>query len=168
MDGIFNSEESAITHGGIGAGELPPTDLQVKLMTESHTRPEYLKFLEHNDLRSFVREIMGWDKEVLLQRTMLRHNAPGALSTAVHVSFSLCSRTWPLKMASLEPSPEALAQVSDLLRHCFQFSRKNPSTLRTSIPSRGIIDLNAFLLMSANVQLNQAKFADSYSTTSCS
>lgn len=84
MDGIFNSEESAITHGGIGAGELPPTDLQVKLMTESHTRPEYLKFLEHNDLRSFVREIMGWDKEVLLQRTMLRHNAPGALSTAVH------------------------------------------------------------------------------------
>lgn len=27
---------------------------------------------------------MGWDEEVLLQRTMLRHNVPGGESTAVH------------------------------------------------------------------------------------
>ena len=84
VDGIFNPSEDPMQHGGIGAGELPPTDLQVQLMTSSHTRPEYLQFLQHTDLRSFVREIMDWDNEVLLQRTMLRHNAPGALSTAVH------------------------------------------------------------------------------------
>lgn len=83
-DGIFCGSADAGCHGGIGAGDLPPTDLQVKLMTDSHTRPEYLRFLEHTDLRSFVRDVMGWDKEVLLQRTMLRHNVPGGLCTAVH------------------------------------------------------------------------------------
>jgi phytanoyl-CoA hydroxylase len=83
-DGIFNVDEDPMQHGGIGAGELPPTDLKVTLMMNSHTRPECLRFLEHADLRIFVRDIMRWDKEVLLQRTMLRHNVPGALSTAVH------------------------------------------------------------------------------------
>ncbi len=83
-DGVFNSSADPLAHGGIGAGELSPTDLQVKLMIDSHKRPEYLRFLEHVDLRSFVRDIMGWDQDVLLQRTMLRHNVPGALSTAVH------------------------------------------------------------------------------------
>ena len=53
-------------------------------MTDAHTRPAYMAFLEHTDLRSFIRELMGWDKEVLLRRTMLRHNIPGGLSTAVH------------------------------------------------------------------------------------
>jgi phytanoyl-CoA hydroxylase len=83
-DGIFNAAQKAQDHGGIGAGELPPTDLQVKTMIDSHTRPEYLNFLEHADLRSVVRKVMGWDKEVLLKRTMLRHNVPGGSSTAVH------------------------------------------------------------------------------------
>ena len=27
---------------------------------------------------------MGWEEEILLTRTMIRHNAPGALSTGVH------------------------------------------------------------------------------------
>ena len=83
-EGVFNDAEDVMSHGGIGAGELPPTDLSVKLMTDAHKRSEYLSFLEHTDLRGFVRDIMGWDKEVLLKRTMLRHNAPSALSTAVH------------------------------------------------------------------------------------
>jgi phytanoyl-CoA hydroxylase len=83
-DGVFNKSQSASNHGGIGAGELPPTDLQVQTLINAHTAPEYLSFLNHTDLRSFVRRLMGWDKEVLLQRTMLRHNAPGAQSTAVH------------------------------------------------------------------------------------
>ncbi|KAG8416816.1 hypothetical protein J3459_013604 [Metarhizium acridum] len=82
--GIFNSNQSPQAHGGIGAGELPPTDLQVTTMTDAHKAPEYLNFVAHTDLRSFIRNLMGWDNEVLLQRTMLRHNVPGALSTAVH------------------------------------------------------------------------------------
>ncbi|UNI13563.1 Phytanoyl-CoA dioxygenase [Purpureocillium takamizusanense] len=82
--GVFNGGEAASAHGGIGAGELPPTDLQVQTMTDAHKTPEYLAFLEHADLRGFVRALMGWDREVLLRRTMLRHNVPGGLSTAVH------------------------------------------------------------------------------------
>lgn len=82
--GIFNTAQKAQDHGGIGAGELPPTDLQVKIMTDSHKRSEYLNFLEQTELRSFVRTVMGWDREVLLKRTMLRHNVPGGSSTAVH------------------------------------------------------------------------------------
>ncbi|KAL3965311.1 hypothetical protein ACCO45_002315 [Purpureocillium lilacinum] len=56
----------------------------VRTMTDAHKTPEYLAFLEHANLRGFVRELMGWDSEVLLRRTMLRHNVPGGLSTAVH------------------------------------------------------------------------------------
>ena len=82
--GIFNPDQLASQHGGIGAGELPPTDLQVQTMIESHRRPTYLEFLDHPELRQFVRQITGWDKEVMLKRTMLRHNVPGGLSTAVH------------------------------------------------------------------------------------
>lgn len=82
--GIFNKSQSASDHSGIGAGDLPPSDLEVETLINSHTTPEYLSFLTHTDLRSFVRRLMGWDREVLLQRTMLRHNAPGGKSTAVH------------------------------------------------------------------------------------
>lgn len=53
-------------------------------MIDAHTQPEYLKMLEIPEFREFVRGIMGWEKEILLTRTMIRHNAPGALSTPVH------------------------------------------------------------------------------------
>lgn len=53
-------------------------------MIDAHTQPKYLQLLEHQDLRSFVKGIMDWKKEILLKRTMIRHNAPHALSTGVH------------------------------------------------------------------------------------
>lgn len=31
-----------------------------------------------------VRDIMDWKKELLLRRTMLRHNPPGGVSTGIH------------------------------------------------------------------------------------
>ena len=63
---------------------MPPGDHQVKTMVESHVTPHYLHFLEHRDLRQFIRTIMGWDEEILLQRTLLRHNVPGGLCTGIH------------------------------------------------------------------------------------
>lgn len=53
-------------------------------MIDAHTQPEYLRMLENPKFRAYVRGIMGWEKEILLTRTMIRHNAPGALSTGVH------------------------------------------------------------------------------------
>lgn len=43
-----------------------------------------MRFLDSPDLRQTVRNIMGWEKELLLKRTMLRHNAPGGVSTGIH------------------------------------------------------------------------------------
>ena len=83
-DGIFNFKQSASAHGGIGARDLPANDMEVQTLIDAHKAPDYIDFVAHRDLRSFVRRLMGWDKEVLLQRTMLRHNVPGADTTAVH------------------------------------------------------------------------------------
>lgn len=83
-DGIFNDSNDPLEHGGIGAGELPPTTEQVQAMIDAHTQPKYLQLLEHPNLRSFVKGIMEWKKEILLKRTMIRHNVPHALSTGVH------------------------------------------------------------------------------------
>ena len=84
VDGIFNSCKDPLHHGGIGAGDLPLSEFEVEKLITSHRLEEYLRFLEHNDLRQMVRAIMGWKEEILLQRTMLRHNIPGGLSTGIH------------------------------------------------------------------------------------
>jgi phytanoyl-CoA hydroxylase len=84
VDGIFNSSKDPLHHGGIGAGELPLSELEVQKLITSHQLQEYLRLLEHYDLRQMVRDIMGWEEEILLRRTMLRHNVPGGLSTGIH------------------------------------------------------------------------------------
>ena len=84
MDGIYNDSEDPRQHAGIGAGDLPPDEMEVQKMIQTHVEPQYLRFLEHPSLRQMVRDLMGWKKEVLLRRTMLRHNIPGGLSTGVH------------------------------------------------------------------------------------
>ena len=82
MDGIYNPAEDAALHRGIGGGNPAGEDL--KRCLTAHSTPQYLNFVAHPRLREFVRELMGWDEEVLLQRTMLRHNVPGGDSTGVH------------------------------------------------------------------------------------
>jgi phytanoyl-CoA hydroxylase len=82
VDGIFNPSEPASAHLGIGGGDTEGEDL--KCLRGAHTTPDYLAFLKHPQLRHMVRDLMRWDDEVLLQRTMLRHNVPGAESTGVH------------------------------------------------------------------------------------
>lgn len=82
VDGIFNPSEPASAHLGIGGGDTEGDDL--KCLQAAHTTPDYLAFLKHTQLRQMVRDLMRWDEEVLLQRTMLRHNVPGGESTGVH------------------------------------------------------------------------------------
>jgi len=82
VEGVFNPTESAEAHKGIGGGDTEGEDL--KRLVGAHREANYLNFLQHPQLRGMVRELMGWDEEVLLQRTMLRHNVPGGESTGVH------------------------------------------------------------------------------------
>ncbi|OBT61627.1 hypothetical protein VE03_08862 [Pseudogymnoascus sp. 23342-1-I1] len=84
QDGIFNTSENPLHHGGIGAGDLPLSAKEVETLISSHHLANYLQFLENVPLRQMVRDIMGWEKEVLLRRTMLRHNPPGGVSTGIH------------------------------------------------------------------------------------
>ena len=81
-DAIYNDAEDPFTHKGIGGGDAVGEELQ--RLTEAHADPRYRHFLNHPDLRKMVRDLKGWDEEVLLERTMLRHNVPHGAATGVH------------------------------------------------------------------------------------
>ena len=68
----------------VGGRDLPEDIERVNKLVEVHKHPFYLAFLKHPQLRQFVREFMGWKNDVLVKRTMLRHNVPSGLSTGVH------------------------------------------------------------------------------------
>ncbi|KAK4934288.1 hypothetical protein LTR10_024399 [Elasticomyces elasticus] len=82
VDGIYNSAEDVSLHNGIGGGE--PTGEELQALVTAHVQQHYLDFVAHPKLRSMVRELMEWDEEVMLMRTMLRHNIPGGKSTGLH------------------------------------------------------------------------------------
>jgi phytanoyl-CoA hydroxylase len=82
-DGIFDSSSSPGEFTSIGAPSYPDiTKLQA--MAAAHCTPEYHDFLQNPQMREFVREFMGWGKEVLLARTLLRHCVPHGISSAIH------------------------------------------------------------------------------------
>ncbi|KAM0714314.1 hypothetical protein Q7P37_010101 [Cladosporium fusiforme] len=83
-DGIFDEREDPVAHNGVGGRDLPEAIERVNKLAEAHTQPFYLAFLEHPKLRQFVRDFMEWKNDVLVKRTMLRHNVPHGLSTGVH------------------------------------------------------------------------------------
>ncbi|KAK0251461.1 hypothetical protein B0A54_15537 [Friedmanniomyces endolithicus] len=83
-DGIFNNTQDPIVHNGVGGRDLPEDAERQRLLESAHTLPGYLAFLKHPDLRAFVRKLMGWDRDVILKRTLLRHNVPNGLSTGCH------------------------------------------------------------------------------------
>ncbi|OBT51460.1 hypothetical protein VE04_07976, partial [Pseudogymnoascus sp. 24MN13] len=66
------------------AGDLPLSEKEVETLISSHHLDNYLHFLDNPALRQMVRDIMDWKKELLLRRTMLRHNPPGGVSTGIH------------------------------------------------------------------------------------
>ena len=83
VDGIYNSDEDPAAHNGIGGGEPTGKD-ELQRLVEAHAQRPYLDFVAHPKLRSMVRDIMQWEREVLVKRTLLRHNIPGGQSTGVH------------------------------------------------------------------------------------
>lgn len=83
-EGIFNPDADPVAHHGNGGTDLPEDVEKVNKLISAHTHPLYLAFLEHPKLRQFVREFMGWEKDVLIKRTLLRHNVPNGFSTGIH------------------------------------------------------------------------------------
>ena len=81
-DGIYSGDDSG-QHIGIGGGVIADTE-EKKVLVETHRQEFYRTFVRHPQLRKMVRDLMLWDEEVLLQRTMLRHNVPGGDGTGVH------------------------------------------------------------------------------------
>ncbi|KAL9108569.1 MAG: hypothetical protein Q9227_006655 [Pyrenula ochraceoflavens] len=74
-DGIFNSNLDPTAHQGLGA---TPQKSAEKTLDEIHASNEYQSFITHPNLREWVRRLMGWDKEILLKRGLIRHNVPGS------------------------------------------------------------------------------------------
>lgn len=74
-DGIFDDREDPIVHNGVGGTDLPEDIERQKKLESAHTMPIYLAFLEHPKFRQFIREFMGWEKDVLITRTMLRYGS---------------------------------------------------------------------------------------------
>ena len=87
-DGIFDSTQDPLSHSGVGGSDLPEDVEKVRRLTEAHASEFYQTFLAHPDFRKFVREFMGWERELMITRNMLRHNVPGGLSTGLHYGKS--------------------------------------------------------------------------------
>ncbi|KAK4902954.1 hypothetical protein LTR49_026972 [Elasticomyces elasticus] len=83
-EGIFEATQDPVVHNGVCGRDLPEDLERQKLLKSAHTLPVYLDFLEHSDFRDFIRRLMGWDKDVILKRTLLRHTVPNGLSTGCH------------------------------------------------------------------------------------
>ena len=83
-EGIFKTSNDPLKFTGIGGDLDENQKLWKRKIRESHTMPMYLKFVEHEELRKAVRLLMDWKEEILLERTMIRSNVPGGLSTATH------------------------------------------------------------------------------------
>ena len=82
IDGIYNSEDDVSLHRGIGGGT--PENEELKRITVAHTTAHYQNFTNHPNLRKMIRDLMGWEEEVMLRRTLLRHSVPGGDSTGIH------------------------------------------------------------------------------------
>lgn len=80
-DGIFDPAKDPLAFQGLGGD---PGQQTCELLDKAHTDPTYRKFLAHPALREFIRDLMGWEKEVLIERALLRHNCPGSHSSPVH------------------------------------------------------------------------------------
>ncbi|MCJ1448200.1 MAG: hypothetical protein MMC23_008714 [Stictis urceolatum] len=110
--GIFNSALDPLEHQGLGG--TPPKSTEA-ILDFAHTTPEYKQFLAHPSLRAFVRHLSGWKKELLLERGLLRHNAPGSLSTGVHYDQLFLRGGPPEYIAAWVPIGDCVARGGGLM-----------------------------------------------------
>jgi phytanoyl-CoA hydroxylase len=99
-DGIFDDREDPVAHNGVGWTDLPEAVERVKKLEEAHHLPFYLAFLEHPKLRTFVQEFMGWKKDVLITRTMLRYDTDIVSAQSKLTEQTQCSQ-WLIDRYSL-------------------------------------------------------------------
>lgn len=91
--GVFSFVDGHDQFAVTGSANFPiharPDELSVyhKLVEESHNLPEYKKLLNNETLRNFVKIFGGWDEALLLERTMLRSNVPGASGGGIHFDY---------------------------------------------------------------------------------
>ena len=83
-EGIFKKSNDPLRFTGIGGDVDASQRLWKQKIWMSHTMPKYLEFVRHEKLRQAVRTVMDWREEILLERTMIRSNVPGGLSTGTH------------------------------------------------------------------------------------
>ena len=114
-DGIFNHAEDPHTHGGVGRPDLPAEQLKITRLVTAHTKPEYLQFLSHPALRSFIRDFTGWKEEVIFKRAMLRHNVPHGLSTGIHYDRIFLRGGEPKFLTSWVPIGDCAADGGGLI-----------------------------------------------------
>ena len=74
-DGIFNPLLDPLKSQGLGAVPEKETEHH---FNHIHASPEYHSFLAHPELRQWVRDLTGWEREVILKRGLIRHNVPGS------------------------------------------------------------------------------------------
>ena len=111
-DGIFDPTQDPMTHQGIGGWPDVPA---FELLERVHASDSYLRFLEHPDLRAFVRKLMGWEKEFLLPRAMLRHNCPGSFSTGMHYDQIFLRKGPPTFLTGWVPIGDCAANGGGLM-----------------------------------------------------
>lgn len=111
-DGIYDSAMDPLAHQGLGG---MPDQSSHERLNAAHELPEYHEFVKHRDLRRFVREFMGWEKEILLKRALLRHNCPGSLSTGIHYDQLFLRAGEPIFLTAWVPIGDCVATGGGLM-----------------------------------------------------
>ena len=83
--GIFDPANDPIVHQGVGAN---PDEQSHELLDEVYASPVHCQLLTHPALRSFVRDLVSWEKELLIKRALLRHICLGSVSTCIRYDRS--------------------------------------------------------------------------------
>lgn len=98
-----------------GMKDDPDSDKYVELMISAHEAAFYLKFCADPDLAAFVRSFTGWQKELMLQRSMIRAFVPGSELTPVHYDQMYLRGGPPTSLTAWVPIGDVSLEGSGLM-----------------------------------------------------